>query len=142
MVIFRKSVAGLSRRSLEAFLSRAVQAAELKGEVTVLVSGDADLRRLNRRFRRKDKETDVLSFPSGMDGCGGDIAISAEVAARSARRLGHSLPAEIKILVLHGVLHLAGFDHETDHGKMARKEIELRKKLRLPPSLTERIPKR
>ena len=68
----------------------------------------------------------------------GDVAISADIAAANARRLGHSAGEEIKILVLHGVLHLAGFDHETDDGKMARKEVRLRKALGLPAGLIER----
>ena len=106
------------------------------------MTDDAELRRLNRTFRGKDVETDVLSFPSEMEDYAGDIAISADVAARNARRLGHSLAAEIRLLALHGVLHLAGFDHETDGGEMERKEMELRRKLRLPSSLTERARKK
>lgn len=137
-VIFRKTVAGLSERALAAFLARARKSARLRGEVNVLIAGDAELRRLNRTFRRKDRPTDVLSFPSIVDGEAGDIAISAQAAARQARGLGHSLPDEIKVLVLHGVLHLAGYDHEEDAGEMARKEQRLRRRLGLPRSLTER----
>jgi len=90
---------------------------------------------LNRRFRRKDKTTDVLSFPS-LDG--GDIAISLPLAKQNARALGHGIGDELKILILHGALHLKGHDHESDDGSMARLEQRLRKKLALPLSLTER----
>jgi probable rRNA maturation factor len=92
---------------------------------------------LNRRFRRKDRATDVLSF-AGQNGAAGDIAISAETAARNARRLGHSTAAELKVLILHGALHLAGYDHEHDRGQMARREQRLRRQFRLPTGLIER----
>ncbi len=109
----------------------------------VLVTSSAAMRSLNRRFRRKNKPTDVLSFPAPQAAnagkkFAGEIAISADIAARNALRLGHSLAAEIKILALHGVLHLAGFDHERDNGAMGRKETQLRRLLRLPTSLIER----
>jgi probable rRNA maturation factor len=68
----------------------------------------------------------------------GDVAISADIARRNARRLGHSLADEVKILVLHGILHLAGFDHERDNGEMARKENRLRRQLKLEGALIER----
>jgi probable rRNA maturation factor len=68
----------------------------------------------------------------------GDVAISAEIAASNARRLGHSPSEEIKILVVHGLLHLRGYDHERDHGEMARKEEKLRTELKLPVALIER----
>jgi probable rRNA maturation factor len=113
----------------------------LKGEVNVLVTSSAELRKLNRRFRGKNKSTDVLSFqaPSGlMDDLAGDVAISAEIAVKNAGRLRHSAAAEVKILALHGVLHLAGYDHERDHGEMARMELQLRKSLGLPGGLIER----
>ena len=137
MVILRQSVRGVSERALQRFAARARQAAGLAGEMNVLVTTDRDLRALNRRFRRKDKATDVLSFP-GENGAAGDIAISAETAARNARRLGHSTAAELKVLILHGVLHLAGYDHERDRGQMARREQRLRRELRLPAGLIER----
>lgn len=89
--------------------------------------------------------TDVLSFPAAADsgenekrGFAGEIAISADIAARNAALLGHSVGAEIKVLTLHGILHLAGMDHERDNGQMARKEATLRRALRLPVALTER----
>ena len=93
---------------------------------------------LNRRYRKKNKPTDVLTFPSAGPSLGGDIAISLEIAAANATELGHSLANEVKILILHGMLHLAGYDHEIDDGEMHSREVELRKKLRLPVSLIER----
>ena len=132
---------GLSDIALAKFVARASRASKLKGMVNVMVTGSSELRSLNRRFRAKDQPTDVLSFPPGpcfVNGLAGDIAISADIARQNARRLGHSAAQEIKILVLHGVLHLAGYDHEQDDGKMAGKEAELRQSLGLPPGLIER----
>ena len=101
------------------------------------------MRRLNRQFRHKDKPTDVLSFPSDLSvksyaKCAGDLAISIEIARQNAQRLGHSLEEELKVLMLHGVLHLAGYDHESDDGEMARTEEGLRRKLGLPTGLIAR----
>ena len=113
----RKPVAGLSETALTRFVSRASRAGSFEASVNVLVTGSAELRALNRRFRGKDQPTDVLSFPPGpgfANGLAGDIAISADIAKQNASRLGHSAAQEIKILALHGVLHLAGFDHERD----------------------------
>lgn len=141
MVTLKKRVSGLSEADLAKFLSRARHAARLSGKVSVLVTGSRELRSLNRKFRGKDKPTDVLSFPAlpqAVDGLAGDVAISAEIAASNARRLGHDPADEIKILLLHGVLHLAGYDHEHDHGEMARKEQQLRQALGLPIGLIER----
>ncbi|MBZ5705275.1 MAG: rRNA maturation RNase YbeY [Acidobacteriia bacterium] len=141
MVIFRKRVPGLSEVALAKFLARACRAARLRGTVNVAVTGSRELRALNNRFRGKDKPTDVLSFPPVLGlsrDFAGDVAISAEIAAQSARRLGHSAAEEVKILALHGVLHLAGYDHERDRDQMARKEEGLRKSLGLPVGLIER----
>ena len=141
MVTFRKSVPGLSEMALARFVVRARRAAGLHGSINVLVSGSRELQALNFRFRGKNKPTDVLSFapmPGLVSGLAGDIAISAESAAQNARHLGHSGAQEIKILVLHGILHLAGYDHESDRGTMARKEVRLRKSLGLPSGLIER----
>jgi probable rRNA maturation factor len=141
LVIFRKRVAQLSERSLGNFVRRACDAAKLRGEVNVLITSNQEMRSLNARFRKKDKPTDVLSFPAefpGEDQSAGDLAISAEMASQNARLLGHSPAEEIKILVLHGVLHLAGYDHEKDDGAMARREMRLRKILKLPVGLIER----
>jgi probable rRNA maturation factor len=142
LVILEKEVAALSAAALERFVRRARRAAGLQGSVNVLVTTGRAVRALNQRFRGKHKDTDVLSFPAPQHGrkgaFAGDIAISAEIAARNAERLGHSTAQEIKILVLHGILHLAGYDHERDNGRMARKEAKLRQVLRLPGSLIER----
>jgi probable rRNA maturation factor len=96
------------------------------------------MRALNRQFRGKDMVTDVLSFPSGERGFLGDIVIAAGVAARQAKDAGHSVPTELKVLSLHGLLHLLGYDHETDGGKMALAEARLRKKAGLKEGLIER----
>ena len=141
LVILRKPVAGLSDTALAKFVARASRASKLEGAVNVLVTGSSELRSLNRRFRGKDQPTDVLSFPPGpcfVNGLAGDIAISADIAKQNARRLGHTAAQEIKILALHGVLHLVGYDHETDQGTMAVKETQLRRALGLPLGLIER----
>jgi probable rRNA maturation factor len=106
----------------------------------VLLTTDDGIRALNRRFRKKNKATDVLSFPveAGF-GLAGDLAISVETAARQAAEQGHRLSVELRVLMLHGLLHLAGMDHEMDDGKMARKERRLRAKLGLPMGLIERV---
>jgi len=134
-----------TRRGLEAFLAEAATAAKLPGSVSVLITGDAAIRGLNRDFRGKDKATDVLSFPAGKDHnrsrLAGDLAISLETAACEAEQRGHTLDTELRILLLHGILHLAGYDHETDAGEMARKEDALRKKLGLRQGLIARATK-
>lgn len=148
-----------SARVLTRFLLEAQAAVKLRGEVSVLLTTDKAIRRLNRQFRGKDKATDVLSFPSlthvsktgrGKQRAGngapttrvpqiaGDLAVSVETARKQAAALGHALAIEIKVLMLHGLLHLAGYDHETDEGEMARREESLRAKLRLPHGLIER----
>jgi probable rRNA maturation factor len=144
MIIFQKRIAGLSRSTLERFVLRARQAVRLRGTVNILVTNARELRSLNRQFLRIDRPTDVLSFPAPPDASqppslfAGEIAISAEIARENAKRLGHSLPQEIKILALHGILHLAGFDHEHDNGEMGREELRLRRRLKLPVGLIER----
>jgi probable rRNA maturation factor len=141
LVISQKRVADLTSLALDRFLVRARRAAGLKGRVNVLITTSAEMKSLNRRFRGKDKPTDVLSFPADLDvqeKLAGEIAISAEMATKNARSLGHSPAEEVKILVLHGVLHLRGYDHECDNGQMARREKQLRAKLHLPQGLIER----
>jgi probable rRNA maturation factor len=131
-------------RTLARFLAEAQSAIRLNGQVTVLLTTDAAIRKLNRQFRHRDKATDVLSFPAegvGAEKIAGDLAISIPTALRQAVDQGHSLSAEIKVLILHGLLHLAGHDHEVDEGKMARRERQLRAKLGLPQSLIERTTK-
>ena len=105
-----------------------------------LISSDAALRRLNREFRGQDYPTDVLSFPSISEALLGDLAISLPRARAQARRFGHSTEDEVRVLMLHGVLHLLGYDHETDGGRMARAEKRWRARLKLPEGLIERVP--
>jgi probable rRNA maturation factor len=131
-----------STRALTLFLRRAQAVARLRGEVNVLLTTDNAIRKLNRKFRGKNKATDVLSFPAGSlvrNQEKGDLAISVETARRQGAARGHSLGTEIKILILHGLLHLAGYDHETDTGQMARREQMLHKKLGLREGLIERV---
>ncbi|MGH9494067.1 MAG: rRNA maturation RNase YbeY [Candidatus Sulfotelmatobacter sp.] len=143
LVIFGKTIAGVRAEALARFILRARRAAGLRGSVDVLITSSAAMRGLNSQFRGKDKATDVLSFPAeARAGSGvpfaGEIAISADIAARNARQLGHPAALEIRVLVLHGILHLAGYDHERDNGEMARKEAKLRQALHLPVALIER----
>ena len=128
-------------RTLARFLKLAQDVLGLRGQVTVLLTTDAAVKDLNRRFRRKNKATDVLSFPAGTVGpekIAGDLAISVDTARRQSAACGHSLGIELKVLMLHGLLHLAGYDHENDAGRMAKRERLLRGKLNLPQGLIER----
>ena len=139
-------VVRLKLRPLEEFLENIVEEIGLGPEcVAVRLIGDGEMVRLNERYRKKKGPTDVLSFPaeedSGKPGTLrqqvrkargkflGDIAISPKVARRNAKALGRRLPEELKVLILHGVLHLLGYDHETDRGEMERIEWRLRRKL-------------
>ncbi|HET9742091.1 MAG TPA: rRNA maturation RNase YbeY [Terriglobales bacterium] len=133
----------IPKSELSHFLRLAQAQIGVRGEVNVRIASNEEIRRLNRQFRRKDKATDVLSFPVdplvvGEKAIAGDIAISAEIAQSNAESLGHSFEAELKILILHGLLHLAGFDHEQDDGEMQARERLLREKLKLPVGLIER----
>lgn len=136
VIILETTLQGVSAAGLARFARRAQQLVGCRGQVNVLIAGDRRLQALNRAFREKDKPTDVLSFPGEQEG--GDIAISADLARRNARVYGHSTLNELRILILHGMLHLAGHDHERDGGRMARLESRLRSQLRLPASLIER----
>lgn len=146
VVILRRRIAKLSASTLERFVLRVRRVVYLRGTVNVLVTNSSELRTLNRRFRGVDKATDVLSFPSPhveverrkARRVAGDVAISADVARDNAARLGHSVADEVKILTLHGILHLAGFDHERDNGEMASRESRLRRQLKLEAGLIER----
>jgi probable rRNA maturation factor len=142
-----------SARTLARFLLQAQAATKLRGEVSVLLTTDGALRKMNRQFRGKDKATDVLSFPAlepsqvsksrpgppgNQEKLAGDLAISVERAQSQGTACGHSLTMEIKILMLHGLLHLSGYDHERDAGEMARRERVLRGRLGLKQGLVER----
>ncbi len=145
-LIFRGAPRGLDRRNLRRFAAELEQTVAGGRSFLCLVTGDRELQRLNRQFLHKDSPTDVLSFPEQPAGTGdspdgflGEIAISWERAAAQAREYGHSIEDEIRILMLHGLLHLLGLDHETDHGRMARAERRWRNKLGLPAGLIERV---
>lgn len=138
-VVFRTAARGLARRDLAGFARELNRRVLGSRGFCCLVTGDAELCVLNRNFRRKNAPTDVLSFPSdSADGPAGDIAISIDRAVSQAAEHGHSLAEEIRILMLHGALHLAGMDHERDRGQMARAEIRWRRSFGLPFGLIER----
>lgn len=127
-----------SAAALSRFATRVQRELGIEGDVGIAITSNAEVQALNRRFRRKNKPTDVLTFPAVLPATGGDIAISLEIAAANADELGHSVATEVKVLIVHGMLHLAGFDHEIDDGEMQAREAELRKKFRLPLGLIER----
>lgn len=141
----------LSTRGLGAWLARAAPAAA-RGEVSVAVVSDRRVRALNRQFRGKNAVTDVLSFPDTKPGVIvarapgrsnpnsflGDIVIASGLARRQAKAAGHSVSTEFRVLALHGLLHLLGYDHESDDGRMARAEARLRRKAGLRGGLIER----
>jgi len=137
-VLFRRAGDFIDRRGARQFAD--LLRKDLTGgkPFTCLITDDAELQRLNRGFLGRDYPTDVLSFPSGTQTDLGEIAISTGRAAHQARQFGHSVDEEIRVLMLHGVLHLLGMDHESDTGTMARLEKRWRKKLGLQPGLIER----
>ena len=150
-VTFRR-VPEILRRRLERPLERFARTLESEvaegSRFDCLVTSDGELRRLNRAFRGKDAVTDVLSFRAGplpggrgseRNGGLGDLAISLPRARAQARQFGHDLQDEIRILMLHGLLHLLGMDHENDNGRMARTERRWRVRLSLPLGLIERV---
>ena len=153
-VTFRRTAADVRPRTVAGF-ARRLQERVAKGRTfDCLITGDAELRKLNREWRGKDYATDVLSFPRewamrrdesrrGTHECVrhniGDVAISVARARAQAREFGHSTEDEVRILMLHGVLHLMGMDHETDGGRMARAERRWRRALGLPNGLIERV---
>jgi probable rRNA maturation factor len=139
VILERRRTKALSRLALARFANKAQRAAGLPGEVNILLTGDAEMQRLNLQFRRKDKPTDVLSFPAAEPPQGGDIAISIQTARAQAAAIGHDLLTEVKVLILHGMLHLAGHDHEADRGQMSQLEQQLRTEFNLPAGLIERI---
>ena len=138
-VIFHTNSRQISKRDLRAYAERLANQLSGGRPFCCLIAGDAQLRRLNRQFLAKDYATDVLSFPSGSPtGALGDLAISIDRAKEQAHEHGHSVTQEIKILMLHGLLHLLGLDHERDRGTMRRIETQWRRKLQLPAGLIER----
>jgi len=140
MVLNRQKKVRVAVAALEEFLEQAKEEARVgEQEVTVCLVSDAEIARMNQTFRRKRGPTDVLSFPakagvkSKPAGAPflGDIAIAPETARRYARQHGRKLHDELRVLILHGVLHLMGYDHETDQGQMDEFEQRLRRRLRL-----------
>lgn len=138
-VVFRKRFQDVASRPLQEFaeiLSRDVASGR---DFVCLITSSQELAELNQRFRGKNDSTDVLSFPAtGDPGYLGDLAISLPHARAQAREFGHSTTDEVRVLMLHGVLHLTGLDHEADHGQMRRAESRWRKRLGLPSGLIAR----
>lgn len=148
MILNRQRAVRAARRPLELFLRRLQHELRLdEADLTVCLVSDTEIARMNETFRRKRSPTDVLSFPTvarrkplrllrgsnKMKGGEhlGDIAISPATARRYAKKNGRKLSSELRVLILHGVLHLLGYDHETDRGEMNRVERKLRKRLGL-----------
>jgi probable rRNA maturation factor len=136
MIVNRQRRYPVAVKPLEDFCERVRQELRFPAEaVAVRLISDTAMARLNRTFRNKRGPTDVLSFPSNGSRPDqdteyiGDIAIALETAHRNARRFSRSFPTEIRVLILHGMLHLAGFDHENDRGEMDRLERRLRRRL-------------
>jgi probable rRNA maturation factor len=132
-VVDRQRGRRVSPRRLTAVLRSAARALGVSGEVALVLTGDREVRALNARYRGKDRPTDVLSFPGPGGGALGDIVISVETAARNAAGAGRTLARELDVLALHGLLHVLGYDHETDDGTMDRVEGRLRRRLLAPP---------
>lgn len=156
MILNRQRAVRVARRPLELFLARVRRELALgEADLTVCLVSDAEIARMNQAFRKKKGPTDVLSFPAierrrpailrspgsrkihhkrrGPRTLSflGDIAIAPAVARRNAKEFGRTLPGELQILILHGILHLLGYDHETDRGQMDRLETRLRRRLGL-----------
>lgn len=138
-VTFRRVPADIRRAPIAQFATRLETEVSSGRPFDVLITTDSELRRLNHTFRGKDYATDVLSFPAVSGDRLGDLAISLPRARAQARTFGHSAEREIQILMLHGLLHLLGMDHETDRGRMARAEKRWRTHLGLPGGLIERV---
>ena len=138
MLLLVHQLPDVRERALALFAGKAQRAVGLRGDVVIFVTCSEEMQKLNREYRGRDEPTDVLTFPSLSPRVLGDIAISVEIAAANAAELGHSTEVEVKILILHGLLHLADYDHETDDGEMQTRETALRRKLGLPVGLIER----
>jgi len=139
-LLFEVPTPGLARRAVRNFAARLVSEVAGGRSFVCLVTDDRELRRLNREFRKQDHPTDVLSFPApDRNGFLGDIAISYQRAQAQAAEYGLAVQEEIEILMLHGLLHLLGMDHEADRGRMARAEAKWRAALGLPSGLIERV---
>ena len=130
VILNRQRRRRVSPSRLRRVLEAAGRSLGVAGELALVLTGDRRVRALNARYRARDEPTDVLSFPGEGGGKGlGDVVISVETAARNARAYGRSLGQELDRLVLHGFLHLLGYDHEADDGAMERLERRLRRRL-------------
>ena len=139
ILLYLRTPRTLARKTLAQFAAQLREQVAGGREFHCLLTDDKELRRLNREFLGHDYATDVLSFPSAKNEPGlGEMAISIDRAREQSAQLGHGIETEIEILMLHGLLHLAGMDHESDGGKMRRLETNWRKKLGLPAGLIER----
>jgi probable rRNA maturation factor len=138
MLLLVHELPDVRERALALFAGKAQRAVGLCGDVVIFATANEEMQRINREYCGKDEPTDVLTFPSLSPKLLGDIAISVEIAAANAAELGHSTETEVKILILHGLLHLAGYDHESDNGDMQVRETELRQRFKLPTGLIER----
>ncbi|MFN0166348.1 MAG: rRNA maturation RNase YbeY [Bryobacteraceae bacterium] len=140
-IVYFRRAPRLPRAELESFARRLRDEAAGERGFDCLLTDDRELRRLNREFLGKDAPTDVLSFPESEEADRpflGELAISCDRAREQAKQYGHSLDVELKILMLHGVLHLVGLNHVKDRGRMARAESRWRKHFQLPTGLIER----
>src|SRR5579863_1038226 len=142
LITYRRKPATLDAESLQSFAEVLRDRVARGREFHCRITNDADLQSLNTQFRGEDCPTDVLSFPCPAQASSeqslGDIAISIQRARAQAHECGHATGDEIRILMLHGVLHLLGMDHESDSGQMRRTEMRWRRKLGLPAGLIER----
>jgi probable rRNA maturation factor len=137
VVVTSPDGSAVSPRGLATWLQKAAPA-RARGEVTIALISDGRMRTLNRAYRGKDYATDVLSFPVEDETFLGDIAIATGVAQRQADEAGHPVGTELKVLALHGLLHLLGYNHERDDGEMERAEARLRKAAGLKQGLIGR----
>ena len=144
MILNRQRAVRVARGPLEEFFRRVLREMNLRdSDITICFVSDAEIARMNLAFRGKKGPTDVLSFPAGTEkkkktytentekSYVGDIAIAPETARRYAKKNGRSLSNELRVLILHGVLHLLGYDHETDRGEMDRLERKMRRRFGL-----------
>lgn len=134
----RQYKVSFDENTVRKFLGRLAEDLAEGGGFSVVVSSDRALRDANRRYRNVPRTTDVLSFPDGEDGYWGDLLIAAGRAKRQAAAHGHSVEQEIQVLALHGMLHLRGYNHETDQGQMQVAEERFRRKYGLAPGLIGR----
>jgi probable rRNA maturation factor len=131
-VVNRQRRLKLDTQAWSTFADKALEAiGKSESSATIAFVSDKRIQELNRQFRGMDKATDVLSFPAEEEFNLGDVAVSVETAAVQAKENGLTIEDEIAQLILHGLLHLCGYDHENDNGEMNRLELKMRRKLRI-----------